>query len=229
MSLIEIGKKYPTSKNNSGFIELYQKYFDQLKDKKINILEIGVYKGDSLRLWREYFTRAKICGIDIKNNNIDINGVEIFLGDQSNKEFLKNIINKYQSFDIIIDDCSHISKHIIRSMDYLYNHLKENGLYIIEDLQTSYFPRYGGSRYRLKKNNTSMNFIKSLTDSINYEQNDKPFYKRKKFDGEIKYVHFYQNIAIIKKGESVKYFYKDKDKENNFLDKIKKIISYFYK
>ena len=82
-------------------------------------------------------------------------------------------------------------------MDYLYNHLNENGLYIIEDLQTSYFPRYGGSRYRLKKNNTSMNFIKSLTDSINYEQNDKPFYKRKKFDGEIKYVHFYQNIAII--------------------------------
>ena len=72
-----------------------------------------------------------------------------------------------------------------------------------------------------------MNFIKSLTDSINYEQNDKPFYKRKKFDGEIKYVHFYQNIAIIKKGNSVKYFYKDK--ENNFLDKIKKIISYFYK
>ena len=39
-------------------------------------------------------------------------------------------------------------------MDYLYNHLNENGLYIIEDLQTSYFPRYGGSRYRLKKNNT---------------------------------------------------------------------------
>ena len=112
---------------------------------------------------------------------------------------------------------------------FLFDHLNKNGLYIIEDLQTSYFPRYGGSRYKLRKNRTSMNYIKSLTDSINYEHYDRPFFKRKKFDGIIKYIHFYQNIAIIKKGESVKYFYKDKDKQNNFSEKIKKIISNFYK
>ena len=228
-NLIDIGKKYPTSKNITGFLEIYERYFRDYREKEIKILEIGVDRGDSLRLWREYFTRAKICGIDIKNNNIDINGVEIFIGDQSNAKFLKNIINKYQSFDIIIDDGSHISKHIIKSIDCLFDHLNKNGLYIIEDLQTSYFPRYGGSRYKLRKNRTSMNYIKSLTDSINYEHYDRPFFKRKKFDGIIKYIHFYQNIAIIKKGESVKYFYKDKDKQNNFSDKIKKIISNFYK
>lgn len=228
-NLIDIGKKYPTSKNITGFLEIYERYFRDYREKEIKILEIGVDRGDSLRLWREYFTRAKICGIDIKNNNIDINGVGIFIGDQSNAKFLKNIINKYQSFDIIIDDGSHISKHIIKSIDCLFDHLNKNGLYIIEDLQTSYFPRYGGSRYKLRKNRTSMNYIKSLTDSINYEHYDRPFFKRKKFDGIIKYIHFYQNIAIIKKGESVKYFYKDKDKQNNFSDKIKKIISNFYK
>ena len=65
MNLIEIGKKYPSSKNISGFIQLYEKYFSSLKNSKINILEIGVEGGDSLRIWREYFTNANICGIDI--------------------------------------------------------------------------------------------------------------------------------------------------------------------
>ena len=74
-----------------------------------------------------------------------------------------------------------------------------------------------------------MNFLKSLADSINYEQNDKPFFKRKKFDGNIQYIHFYQNIVIIKKGESVKYFYKNKKGTSNWLEKLKKIISFFYR
>ena len=60
-SLIQIGKKYPTSKNISGFIELYESFFKDYKDKNINILEIGVDNGDSLRVWREYFTKAKFA------------------------------------------------------------------------------------------------------------------------------------------------------------------------
>ena len=59
MNLLEIAKKYPTSKNNHGFIEIYDRYFSHLKDQKINILEIGIERGDSLRMWREYFTDRK--------------------------------------------------------------------------------------------------------------------------------------------------------------------------
>ena len=69
MSLIEIGKKYPSSKNISGFIQLYEKYFTSLKNLKINILEIGIENGDSLRIWREFFPNANICGIDIDKKN----------------------------------------------------------------------------------------------------------------------------------------------------------------
>ena len=64
-TLKEIGKKYPTSKNRTGFIPIYEHFLGSLREKEINILEIGVDKGDSLRLWREYFSKAKICGIDI--------------------------------------------------------------------------------------------------------------------------------------------------------------------
>ena len=72
-----------------------------------------------------------------------------------------------------------------------------------------------------------MNFLKSLTDSINYEKNDKPFFNKNEFDGKVKSIFFHQNIVFITKGESINYFY-DEDLKVTFLDKIKKILSYFY-
>ena len=225
--LAEIGKKYPTSKNRTGFIEIYEAFFKNLRDKEINILEIGVDKGDSLRLWRDYFTKAKICGIDIDKKNFTINDTEILTGDQSDYKFLQSIIDKYKNFDIIIDDGSHQSKHIIASFKFLFPYLNNNGMYVIEDLQTSYMPRYGGSRINLNKKNSSMNFVKSLSDSINYEKNDKPFFKKNNFDGKIKSIYFHQNIAFICKGESTNYFYNQYNKPS-ISDKIKKIISYFF-
>ena len=72
-----------------------------------------------------------------------------------------------------------------------------------------------------------MNFLKSIADSINYEDNDKPFFKSRKFDGMVKYIHFYQNAAILKKGKSFNYFYKDVKKSNSLVDKIKKLLFIF--
>ena len=227
MNLIEIGKKYPSSKNISGFIQLYEKYFTPLRDSKINILEIGVDNGDSLRIWREFFSKANICGIDIDKKNFKINNTNILQGDQSDLNFLKSLVSEYKKFDIIIDDGSHQAKHIIASFNYLFNYLSDNGLYVIEDLQTSYIPRYGGSRINLKKKKSSMNFIKSLTDSINYEKNNRPFFKKNKFDGLIKSINFYQNIVFIYKGESVNYFY-NQDFKETLSDQIKKFLSKFF-
>ena len=161
------------------------------------------------------------------DRNIKINNTEIFIGDQSDNSFLKMITNKYKTFDIIIDDGSHQSKHIISSFKFLFTYLNENGFYVVEDLQTSYQPRYGGNRFKLNKNNTSMNFLKRLTDSINYEHKDKPFYSYSQFDGFIKSIFFHQNIVFVTKGKSKKYFFNE-IKKNTFSDKFKKFISFFY-
>jgi len=225
--LIEIGKNFKTTKNRTGFLPIYEKYFHNYKNKKINILEIGIDDGGSLKLWRKYFPNANIVGLDIFPKDFEINGVKMFQGDQSNISDLKKITTEYKNFDIIIDDGSHVSKQTIKSFQYLFDFLKKDGLYVIEDLQTSYLPNFGGSRINLKKN-TTMNFVKSLSDSINYELNDRPFFKKKKFDGDIKYVHFFQNIVFIKKGKSNHYFY-NKSVKNSFINKIKKIISFCYK
>ena len=225
--LTEIGKNFKTTKNRTGFLPIYEKYFLDFKNKNFNFLEIGIDDGGSLKLWRKYFPNANIVGLDIFPKDFVIEGVKMFQGDQSNISDLKKITNEYNKFDIIIDDGSHVSKQTIKSFYYLFDYLNIGGLYIIEDLQTSYLPNFGGSRINLKKN-TSMNFVKSLADSINYELNDRPFYKKNKFDGYIKFVHFFQNIAFIKKDKTNQFFY-NSDVKNSLISKIKKIISFFYK
>jgi cephalosporin hydroxylase len=227
MSLLNIAKKFPTTKNDHEYIQLYEKYLDSFRHQEINILEIGIDKGYSLNMWREYFTKAKICAIDIIDRNISVPNTDIMIGDQSDYDFLKKITDKYTSFDIIIDDGSHHSKHIIASFKYLFNYLNRDGIYIIEDLQTSYIPRFGGNRFNLNKKNTSMNFLKRLTDSINYEHYDKPFFSNFIFDGSVKSIYFHQNISFVTKGESKKFFF-NKIKNNTLIDKIKKIVSYVY-
>ena len=143
--------------------------------------------------------------IDIDKKDFVVEGTEIIQCDQNNKVLLNNIANKYGKFDIIIDDGSHISKHIINTFDHLFDHLNQNGLYIVEDLQTSYIPRYGGSRINLNKKKYSMNFFKKLSDSV----------------------HFYQNIVFIFKGESKKYFHPNV--KTKYLDFVKKLISFFFR
>ena len=227
LSLKDIGSKYPTNKNDYGFLTIYEKYFKFLRHKKINILEIGVDKGDSLRLWREYFINANICGLDINKKEFTIKNVEIYQGDQNDKILLNKIAAKYGKFDIIIDDGSHISKHIINSFDHLFDHLSQDGIYVVEDLQTSYIPRYGGSRINLNKKKTSMNFFKTLADSINYENFDRPFFKKNRFDALIQSIHFYQNIVFIFKGESKKYYHSNV--KTKYLDYIKRLLSFIFR
>jgi len=226
-SINKLKKKFPTNKFKLGYFEVYSQYFNNLKNKKLKILEIGIDKGPSLKLWSYYFKNSKIAAIDINPIKLNLKNVKIFCGDQSDSKFLNIIIKQFNYFDIIIDDGSHKSADVIKSFSILFNSLSDGGLYIIEDLHYSYYPRYGGSRINLKKSNTSMNFLKNLTDSINYENFDRPFFKKNNFDGRIKFIHFFQNCCVIKKGNSFNYFYKKKN--NTLFYYLKKLISRFYK
>ena len=227
MQLIDLFKKYP-SKGKLHFLKIYEHYFKDFKNKKINILEIGVHEGKSLMIWKDYFPKANIVGIDLKTYNFKINRIFTFQGDQTDTNFLLTVARKFKKFDIIIDDGSHICSHIIKTFSVLFDYLKDDGLYICEDLQTSYWPRYGGSRINLNKKNTSISFFKTLVDSGNYESHDRPFYKKSKFDGNIKFVHFFQNLVIIKKGRTNNLQYNNFKLKNKLLDFCKKFISKFY-
>ena len=137
MNLAQFSNKVKATKRGLGYFEIYEKYFKKIRLKILNILEIGVEDGGSIKIWKKYFPKSKIVGLDINNMNFTIKGVDLIQGDQSDINILKKIVKKYKYFDIIIDDGSHLSKHIIKSFKYLFASLKNNSLYIIEDLQPS--------------------------------------------------------------------------------------------
>lgn len=197
--LKKIANKYLSTKHSMGFFQIYEKYLKKFKNKKINILEIGVESGNSLKIWSNYFTKGKIVGLDIVKKNIQIKNTEIFCGSQTDEAILKKIIDKYKKFDIIIDDGSHVNKDVIKTFNFLFFSLSENGLYFIEDIQTSYMPNWGGDAVNFNNKKTTMNFIRYLADRMHYQDVDDPFYKKNILDGKIGFIHIYKNICIIEK------------------------------
>ena len=145
-TLTEIALFYKTDKciRHNYIQNFYTPLFKKLRNKKLNILEIGIYNGGSLYLWRDYFTNANIYGIDILDKskyNSDRISTEICDQKKCNNIF-PNI-----NFDIIIDDGSHKWEDQQISFNILFDRLNEGGMYIIEDLHTSYIESFGSNEY----------------------------------------------------------------------------------
>lgn len=125
-----------------NFWGFYESHFNKLKNEKLNILEIGILKGESLKLLKNYFINSNIYGIDI--NKIDLNEerIKTYQMSQVDFELFKSNFGDLK-FDIIIDDGSHMTKHQIESFIYLFDTmLVDGGLYVIEDLHTSFRKEY---------------------------------------------------------------------------------------
>lgn len=146
-SLEEILQKYPSSDkgaNYHNYLPFYEKHISKFRDNLNNFLEIGIYKGDSLRMWREYFNVGNLAAIDVEDlTYINLPNTYIKICDQSNRNDLKQLINDtFNNFDIIIDDGGHWMHQQQISLGYLFPYLNSNGIYVIEDLHTSGLPSY---------------------------------------------------------------------------------------
>ncbi|WP_298247542.1 class I SAM-dependent methyltransferase [uncultured Christiangramia sp.] len=211
--LSRIGQIFKTDKfEKHNYTPVYQKHFHPLRKKKINLLEIGVggYKnpisgGNSLRMWKGYFRKAKIFAIDIYDKEkLQEKRIKIFKGSQIDLNFLNHVYSEIGKLDIIIDDGSHINEHVITSFKFLFPKLNEQGIYVIEDIQTSYWPEYGGSSLELNNPETIMGFFKSLTDGLNHAELIIPDYKASYLNLNIESIHFYHNMIFIYKGKNTK-------------------------
>jgi len=139
-SLEAIYSKYDTDKNVAfhNYTRQYDALFQTYRNKHIKYLEIGVYKGGSIKAFREAFKNATcILGLDINKSckqHEDIkNNIFIEIGDATNGDVIKKITEQYGTFDIILDDGSHTNKDVIKSFELLFPLLNDNGLYIVED------------------------------------------------------------------------------------------------
>ena len=192
-----------------NFIPIYQSYFRDLRKRKLNILKIGIggYEdpnsgGESLLMWAEYFKNSKILGADLFEKRIKLpKRVKTIKLDQSNPKELENLGSSRGGFDIIIDDGSHVSSHVILTFKTLWKYLNNDGLYIIEDTQTSYWTKLGGYDTAVEKRATT--FFASLTDSLNYKE-FLSCYNPSIIEKELEFIHFYHNIIILKKNTKEK-------------------------
>ena len=199
-----------------NFIPIYENYFRILRKKKLNILEIGVggYEdpyagGESLLMWYEYFKNSSIVGADLFIKNLKLpSNIKTLTLDQSDIDQIEDLGKTHGMFDIIIDDGSHISSHIISTFEILWKYLNDQGIYVVEDTQTSYWSKLGGYDKQDPKRATS--YFQKLTDSLNYIEFLEQDYTPNEIEKHLSYIHFYHNIIFI--GKSLK------EKKSLFVD-----------
>ena len=203
MNLKELSIKYGANKVwtlTHDYLASYELHFGKFITQAIDLLEIGVQYGGSLRMWEEFFPKAKIIGIDIdpECSKVSAGRISVVVGDQGDRDFLDDF-SKDKTFDIVIDDGSHQVTHQIGTFQRLWPIVKPGGLYIIEDLHTSYWPKWGG-RYGDKS--TTISFIKAIIDTINWMaiSHEKAENYRMNFKSiGARSIHIYSGICFIEK------------------------------
>jgi hypothetical protein len=146
--LTEIANKYTSDKGTEhyekhGYTEGYAHYIPE--EGEFNLLEIGIWHGDSIKMWNEYNPQLNIDAVDINmdvyNYIQDSEKVKIHIGDQADHSFLANVVGD-KTYDFIVDDGSHRSQDIIDSFKFLYDYVKPGGYYFIEDLHAPHAVRH---------------------------------------------------------------------------------------
>ena len=162
-------KEFGRVNKDKHYLDIYTRELLPYRERTSTILEIGVSLGGSLAMWRKYFAAATIVGIDINGACAQFAKPEqkifVEIGDQSNPAFLDQVCDKHNNIDIIIDDGSHINSHVIASFEHLFPKLNDGGIYIIEDMCTSYWNNFGGG-FRMA--GTTIEFFRGLVDHLNF-------------------------------------------------------------
>jgi hypothetical protein len=189
------------------YTQHYERYFKPWKNKRLNLLEIGVGgyddpdKGaESLRMWKAYFRKSHIVGIDIHDKTrFREHRIDIRQCDQTDAEALRRLAKEYNGFDIIVDDGSHLNEHVIKTFQILFPLLRPNGIYAVEDTQTAYWPSWGGG---IGNPRSSMAFFKNLVDGLNHVEYRIENYQPNYFDQNIVEIAFFHNLVFIRKGNN---------------------------
>jgi 23S rRNA U2552 (ribose-2'-O)-methylase RlmE/FtsJ len=181
---------------------LFQKYLE--RNEPLTFMEIGVARGGSLEIWKKYLPEnSKIHGVDInpKCNDIKFSeNINFYFGSASDHNFMEKTFGDIE-FDIILDDGSHICDDVIETFKIMFPRIKDGGLYIVEDLHTSYWEKWGGG---FRKKGTSIEYFKDLVEAINSDYVSSIDNYVSNYSKNIESITFYDSICTIKKYTSPK-------------------------
>jgi Methyltransferase domain len=181
------------------YFPIYERHFSRFVNTDVVLLEIGVYEGGSLQLWKRYFgPHARIIGIDINPacSSFEEDQINIRIGDQADSTFLAAVCDEFGPPDIVLDDGSHRMQDITRSFACLYPRLTKNGIYLVEDLHTAYWPEYDGG---LERPGTFIELCKHLIDELNADHTRSAL-PSTEFTRNTLSMHFYDSVAVFERG-----------------------------
>ncbi len=198
--LDEIGARQGTDKSSQSaaahdYLRKYEFFFKELRREEFTLLELGVFKGASLKTWEEYFEKAEIIGVDCEAaaSGYVTGRSRMIQGDLGHTGFLETL-PKF-SPRIIIDDASHVWSHQLLALFVLFPTLMSGGIYIVEDIHTSFQPLApmfnGGQRY------SAFEILLKIAEYMTGNQRPAPIFPDKKLEPLSVHPLFDEEIRLI--------------------------------
>ena len=178
------------------YFPVYERHFSRFVYRPLVFWEIGCGQGGSLQMWKRYLgPYAQIVGIDIRAECCEFaeDQVAIRIGDQRDEKFLSETLREFGAPDVVLDDGSHKMADVIGSFQYLYHRMDRNGVYMVEDMHTAYWPHFGGG---LGKKSSFIELCKGLIDQLNGEHFDAVT----DFTRSTISMHFYDSAVVFERG-----------------------------
>jgi Methyltransferase domain len=183
------------------YLPIYERYFAPFRTGRVRMLEIGVSRGGSMAMWRDYFgPQAVIFGIDINPACATLDGESgrVRIGSQDDPDFLRGVVEEMGGIDIVLDDGSHLGRHMRASFETLFPLLSEGGVYMIEDLQTAYWGKFAGPLL----GKSFLRLIPQMIDDMNHWYH--PFGQRiAATTDHLAAIHVHDAMAVFEKARVV--------------------------
>jgi hypothetical protein len=182
------------------YFDIYHRHLSRFRGRPLTMIEIGIFNGGSLPMWRDYLgPQATIVGVDINPGceRFTEPGIDVVIGDQGDRGFLRSLAERYPDIAILIDDGGHRMHQQIATFEELYPRLRSDGVYICEDTGTSYVPAFGGG---YPQSQTFIETIKPLIDRLHaFHSTDPSQLAPDEFTRTTDSLHFYDSVLVVEK------------------------------
>lgn len=182
------------------YFDVYHRHFERFRGRRVLIVEFGVAQGGSLQMWRHYFgPRSEIVGVDIdaRCRAFEEPGIRVRIGDQEDRTFLRALVDEIGPIDVVIDDGGHTMAQQIATFEELYPSMTTDGVFLVEDVHTSYWSNYGGG---VRRAGTFVEYAKGLIDQLNAFHSREPGFDVDEFTRTTRSMHFYDSIVVFERG-----------------------------
>jgi hypothetical protein len=183
------------------YFDIYDRHFAPFRGKPVQVLEFGVSHGGSLQMWKQYFgRRAHITGVDILPGCAQFveDRIEVVIGDQENRDFLRGLAKKLGHVDVLIEDGGHTAAQQINTFEEFWPYISDGGIFLMEDLHASYWGKYGGG---YKVPGTFIEYAKDLVDQQHaWHSKERDRFDVDEYTRTIRGMHIYNSIIVFDKG-----------------------------